>query len=249
MDASTEEECRASAENTDVSFAKTEAVAGRATPVTAKLLVAPLARFLYVVMHEDCHEQFALPSGIEEALCNALAYAGMEKIARERFDDQPGERESISLFARAGAARAQFTRELYDELSALYARHDVAAISAETLLRERGELYRSAEQRLARPDGALNNVWLAMSITYSRHYELMQRALDAFDGDLVQTVAFFRRVDAAKPPAIAATGASAVDFVRADEAAVVAVIEKLLGALAPEEEKTRRSGLSGPAQL
>jgi hypothetical protein len=123
------------------------------------------------------------------------------------------------------------------------------------LLREREELYRSAEQRLARPEGALNNVWLAMAITYSRHSELMQRALDAFDGDLAQAVAFFRRVDAAKPVWASSAsghvraGEGAVHVVRAQEAAIVDVIEELLGTLEREQEKTRRSGFSDRAQL
>ena len=234
VDAATEDECRASAENTDVSFAMTEAIAGRGTPVTAKLLVAPLARFLYVIMHEDCHEQFALPAGIEEALCNALAYAGMQQIARERFSDSPDDHNAITSFARAGAARAEFTSGMYEELAGLYARHDSALISVETLLRERGEILRSAERRLARPEGTLSNVWVATVVTYSRHYRSMKRGLEAFDGDLAQTVSFFRRVDAAKPdrPAFAAKhGCSSegeVGCVRAYEAAIVDIIESSL---------------------
>jgi hypothetical protein len=234
IDAVTEEECRASAENTEVSFATTEAVAGRGTPVTGKMLVAPLARFLYVVMHEDCHEQFGLPSGIEEALCNALAYAGMEAIARDRFQDNPDDHSSITGYTRAGAARAEFTSALYEKLAALYGQHESGLISLDTLMRERAELFRTAERRLARPEGTLNNVWLATAITYSRHYRLMQRALDAFDGDLARTVRFFKRVDSAKPDrrSVAAkhgcASEGAVAFLRAYEAAIVNVIERAL---------------------
>lgn len=234
VDAQTEEDCRAAARDADASFATTEAMAGRATPVTARMLTAPLARFLYVVMHEDCHEQFRLPSGIEEALCNALAYAGMEAFGRDRFADAPDERNEIERFVRAGAARAEFTRNLYEELSALYARHAASEISPETLLAERGELFRTAARRLARPEAAVNNVWLAKMITYSRHYALMQRVLDVYDGDLEKAVAYFRRVDSAKPERASVAAAQqvaseqSVEFVRAYEAVIVKIIERSL---------------------
>jgi hypothetical protein len=233
VDARSENECRASSNGTEASFATTEAVAGRGTVVNAKLLVAPVARFLYVVMHEDCHEQFGLPPGIEEALCNLLAHAAMAQIAEERFRDAPDDYNAIRLYARAGAARAEFTRELYEEVAALYAQRERAMTSEETLLREREDLFRQAERRLARPEGALNNVWLATMITYSRHYRLMQRTLHAFDGDLAQTVGFFRRLDAAQtevfhPVAHGCPGNPTVAFVRAYETAIADVIERSL---------------------
>src|SRR5436190_3325713 len=56
LEVATEEQCRASAKGGDVSFAIAAAFAGRATPLTRKMLTAPFARFLYVVVHEDCHE-------------------------------------------------------------------------------------------------------------------------------------------------------------------------------------------------
>jgi hypothetical protein len=211
-------------------------MAGLGTPVTGKMLIAPLARFLYVAIHEDCHEQFALPGGIEEALCNALAYAGMEQIARERFNDSPVEYRAISEFTSSGAARAEFMVGLYEELAAVYARHQSALISEETLLEQRAEIFSNAAQRLERSRAALNNIWLATAVTYGRHYRLMRRVIDAFDGDLAQAVAFFRRVDSAKldRPSFAAKhgcgGEDNIAFVRAYEAAIVAVIERSLAA-------------------
>jgi hypothetical protein len=246
QDVRTEAECRASVESMDVDFSMIEAVANRGTPVTRNMLVAPFARFVYLVLHEDCHAQFGLPSGIEEALCNALAFAGMDEIAEERFSDAPEEYRSLADFARAGSARADFTLALYEELAALYERHENGLISAETLLSERGEIFRTAEQRLARPEGSLNNVWLATLITYSRHYPLMRRVLDAFDGDLARAVAFFRRLDAARAAqdAVAAKlgqgGEDGIERVRAHEAAIVSAIERAL------DNETSEADFSGP---
>lgn len=237
-DAQTEEECRASGENMDVTFAVTEAIAGVGTPVTRKMLMAPLSRFLYLVLHDDCHEQFALPYGIEEALCNMLAYAGMEKLAEDRFRDDEEARLAIGAFARAGARRADFTVALYEEVAALYTQHDGARMSPAALLESRGEIFRSAAQQLAQREDAINNVWLATAITYTRHYRLMRRVLDTFGGDLARTVAFFRRVDTVQADR-ASFGAShgcghgGIAFVRAYEAGIVKVIEQALDSQTP----------------
>lgn len=245
LDVKTEEECRAGAENRDVTFAPTEALAGLGTPVTGKMLVAPLARFLYLVIHEDCHEQFALPGGIEEALCNALAYEGMAEFARERYNDWPVEYRAISEFVSSGTARAEFTVALYEELSAVYARREGGLISEEALLQERGEVFRRAEQRLGRAPGTLNNVWLATVITYSRHYRLMQRVIAAFDGDLAQAVAYFRRLDSFAAR-LGCGGRKDVVFVRAYERTIVAAMERALetGNFLGDSEAAARMGES-----
>src|SRR5688572_17672032 len=154
----------------DASFNIVEAMAGLATPVTRRMLTAPLARFLYLVAHEDCHEQFDFPYGIEEALCNAFAFGVMDRLAEERFQDDADARLAIARFTSAGAARSAFTRNLYEELARVYARHEKALISQEELLRSRGEMLREAEERFARPAGTFNNIWLATAITYSRHF-------------------------------------------------------------------------------
>lgn len=233
LDVQSEEDCRASAGLSEASLLKTEALAGRGTPLNARLLVAPVARFIYVVMHEDCHEQFALPSGIEEALCNVLAYAAMKALAEERFRDSPDEYNAIRLFARAGAARAEFTRGLYEDVAALYARRETTPVSEEALLRERRELLRQAERRLARREGSLNNVWLATTITYSRHHRLMQRTLEALNGDLARLVSFFKHLDAEQSGALAFAAQQGADRdlrrVRASEAAIADAVELALG--------------------
>ena len=236
IEARTEQECRAASASADSNFTKAEAVAGLATPVTRRMLTAPLARFLYLVAHEDCHEQFNFPSGIEEALCNAFAFAVMERLAEERFQDDADARLAITRFTSAGAARAAFTRALYEGLARLYAQHEKALIGEDELLRERAEMLRSAEERFARPAGAFNNIWLATAITYSRHFALMQRVLDFFSGDLRRTLAFFRGIDAVKPESAEFAAArqfddeNSVAFVRAYEAAIVEMIEKALDA-------------------
>ena len=234
LDSITEEECRALGESADVSFGESEAVGERETPVTTSMLTAPVVRFVYLVIHEDCHEQFELPYGIEEALCNVIAFNAMTAFAAEKFGAMPRERQAIQRFAREGAEQSQLTVGYYERLAALYARHERAKMPLPVLLRERERLFRKAERELAWPKGSMNNVWIANSMTYARHYPLIDRVFKTLGHDLPQTVAFFKSVDAAKPSAaevIAKNGLKTeegLDFVRAYEAAMVQTIEKML---------------------
>jgi hypothetical protein len=229
--AATEEECRGLDREADMSFTLSEALGERETPVTASMLSAPLTRFVYLVIHEDCHEQFDLPYGVEEALCNVLTYRAMAQWASEKLTGKPLQRQAVLRFTRAGANDSHAARGYYDRLTALYARHEQAIIAPGVLLEERARIFRAAERELAWPQGSMNNVWLANTMTYARHLPTMERVLDRLGGDVIRAVAFFRAVDAAKPAPEAVVAryglraAAGLDFVRANEAAVVETIE------------------------
>jgi hypothetical protein len=198
------------------------------------MLSAPLTRFVYLVIHEDCHEQFELPYGIEEALCNVLAFRAMAQWAEDRFRSAPRERQEMLRFVREGAKDSHAALGFYKRVAVLYARHDRSAITPAVLLRERARLFRTAERELAWPKGSMNNVWLANTMTYARHYPLIERVLAALGGDVARTVAFFRDVDAAKPTpdeVVARYGLkdrTGLAFVRANEAALAETILKRL---------------------
>jgi hypothetical protein len=234
LDVRTEEECVAPDEDADVTFGRTEAVGESETPVTSALLVAPLNRFLYLVIHEDCHEQFALPYGIEEPLCNVVTFGAMAAFAEKRFRMLSPESRAIQRMVREGAAHSRITVASYERLAALYRRHEQAELPLHALLKERARVFSVAEKQLAWPRGSMNNVWIANAMTYSRHHALIEGVHDALGGDLPRTVAFFRQVDAAKPTPAAVMekhrlkSDAGVDFVRAYEAAVVETIEREL---------------------
>ena len=234
---SSEEECVAHGKGADVTFGTTEAIGERETPVTTSMLVAPLNRFLYLVIHEDCHEQFALPYGIEEPLCNVIAFRAMAAFAEERFKTLSPERRAVQRMAREGTAHSRVTVASYERLASLYQRHERAELPLNVLLKERARIFRTAEKQLAWPRGSMNNVWIANAMTYSRHHALIERVYDGLGGDLLRTVAFFRQVDAAKPApstVVKKNGLkndAGVDFVRAYEAAIVETIERELGKL------------------
>ena len=235
LNVDTREECSAQDESADVTFGQTEAIAEREAPVTPSMMAAPLNRLLYLVIHEDCHEQFELPYGIEEALCNVIAYNAMTRFGDDKYRSQSRERQAIQSFVLEGADNAHKTVALYARLSTLYALHDRAAIPLPALLRERERIFRQAERQLSWPRGSMNNVWMANSMTYSRHYPMLERVSKALDGDILRTIAFFRTIDSMKPSAasvMAKHGLSSendVAFVRAYEAAIVELIDNLIG--------------------
>jgi hypothetical protein len=202
--------------------------------VSPEVLSVQLTRFLYLVFHEDCHEQFEFPYGIEEALCNLIAYQAMSQFSREKYGAEAREYVAIQRYTKVESERTRTVKTLYEQLAGYYARYDRKEVSAETLLKERARVFGRAERMLAWRRGSLNNVGMANEMTYSRHFPLLESVYDALGQDLARTVEFFRRVDASKPsPAevlkkhrIATK--DGVEFIHAYEAEVVRAIEAAL---------------------
>ncbi|HXF66087.1 MAG TPA: aminopeptidase [Burkholderiales bacterium] len=233
LEAATEAECRALApEGADVYFGQTEAVGEAGTPVTPSMLAGTLVRFVYLVIHEDCHDQFDLPLGIEEALCNVITYNAMVAFAAEKSGFL--ERTAMRRYAQRESERTRAAKAFYEELERLYARHRGGEIPAEALLAERARIFARAERALAWEKGALNNVAIANDMTYSRHFPFLEEVFEALGRDLARTVAFFRHVDAVKPARAAVKKKlgiqeeRSVEFIRAYEEAVLDTIRKAL---------------------
>jgi hypothetical protein len=238
-DVETKEECARLGAGNDIYFGRVEAMGEIGTPVTLSMVSSRLDRFIYVVIHEDCHDQFDLPYGIEEALCNVLAYKAMADFTDEKFGSRAREERAARRYVDAESRRTRATKDYYDQLAQLYARHERNEVSADALMRERAWLLAKAGWSMTWKYGPLNNVILASHMTYSRHYGFLESVLDAHRGDLARTVAFFKHVDRIKPsPAtvmrqqrIAAE--ESAEFIRAYEQAVIDTIRKALATEGP----------------
>ncbi len=233
----TEQECLALGRGEDVYFDQAEALGEIGTPLTRSMLGAPLERFLYLVFHEDCHDQFELHAGIEEALCNVIAYQAMVAFARDRFGPKSAEHGLVTGYVDAQAERSLLTRAYYRRLAVLYARYGQKELTARALLQERDATLRLAERVLSREAGSLNNVNLATDMTYDRHYPFFVSIHDLLGGDLARTVHFFKTVDVRKPApeqVMKQKGLrdeDSVAFIRAYEDAVIETIRKELDLL------------------
>lgn len=233
LESETEEECRARGRDADVYYGAVEAWGEIGTPVTPAMISSKLDRFIYLVIHEDCHDQFGLPYGIEEALCDLITYKGMEVFTREKFGPRASEHKAILHYADAQSRITRATIVYYTQLEALYARYERKEISSDLLLQERAVIFRNAAQPLAWTKGDLNNVGIANDMTYSRHYPFLESVFDALGRDVARTVAFFRRVDEIKPDPEDImkqhrVTQGSVAFIRAYETAVVETIRKAL---------------------
>lgn len=234
LDAATEEACRARGHDADAYYAAVEAWGEVGTPVTPAMITGKLDRFLYLVIHEDCHDQFELPYGIEEALCNVITFKAMAAFTEEKYGPYAREHRAVLRYAETESRITRATITHYERLATLYARYEGKEISSDALLQERAAIFKLAAKPLAWTRGELNNVSIANHMTYSRHYPFLESVFDALGRDLARTVAFFGRVDRIKPSAAGVMkrhgiGAeNSVEHIRAYEAAVVETIRKAL---------------------
>jgi hypothetical protein len=230
----TERECRAHADGADVYFGTVEALGETGAAVSPEVLDVQLQRFLYLVLHEDCHEQFNFPYGIEEALCNLIAYEGMARFSEEKYGPQAREYKTIQRYAKVEPERTHAVKALYEQLAGLYGRYQRKELSEPALLNERTRVFRKAERVLAWRRGTVNNVGMASEMTYSRHYPLLESVHVALGRDLGRTVDFFRRVDAIKPSpqefidTHELASKDSLDFIRGYEAEIAGMIEAAL---------------------
>jgi hypothetical protein len=230
----TEAECRNVGPRTDAYHGTVEAMGEVGTAVTNEVLGAPLHRFVYLVLHEDCHDEFELPYGIEEALCNLIAYRGMVGFSESKYRWLSRESLTIRRYAAGETVQTQTVKAIYEELEKRYLAYAKGQITAEVVLQDRARILARAERQLRWKRGSLNNVGLANEMTYSRHYPFLEEVHAALGNDLARTIAFFKRVDQAKPTPREAmkrlrlTSDWGVEFLRGYEAEVVKTIEKLL---------------------
>jgi hypothetical protein len=234
IQAADEEQCHAESTDKDVYYGTVEVMGEIGTPVTPAMIGGKLDRFIYLVIHEDCHDQFDLPYGIEEALCDVITYHAMERFSKQMFRWYSRENRAIKSYSRAQSKQTRATIQHYAQLEALYARYQRAEVSSDSLLSGRAQVFTSAERALELNKGTLNNIVLANLMTYSRHYPYLEKVFETLGRDLKQTVEFFRLVDRNKPSkteVLKRHGISAeksVEFVRAYENAVIQSVEKTL---------------------
>jgi hypothetical protein len=234
-DVQSEEQCRSLEGESDVYFGHSEALGEIQAPVTPAMLSATLARLIYLVIHENCHDQFDLPYGIEEPLCNVIAYGSLPAFAGEHYGLLRAEYYAVGLYANSASAFARTTIRYYDELAALYAAHSkLGAGSTREVLRKRADILQRAGRSLGWSSEEMNNVLLANAMTYSRHYPFIEEVFAALGRDVARTVAFFREVDATRPKPEDVMrerrlkSAESVEYLRAYEGSVVETARELL---------------------
>jgi hypothetical protein len=196
LEALSPEQCRSAAPAKDVYHGTSEAVGEVASPVTAAMIASGVPRMIYLVVHEDCHDQFTLPYGIEEPLCETIAYHAMKVIAAQPGPWTAAERQAIRDYAVRNAGQIPINLRYYQQVALLYERHARGELREAALLAERASVFARAETASGSPTGSINNVVLANRMTYARHYAFTERVFERLGSDLGRLVAFFQQVDA-----------------------------------------------------
>ena len=124
LDSATEVQCLAHGPAADVYFSTVEAWGEVATPATTAMINSKLDRFIYLVIHEDCHDQFELPYGIEEALCDLITHKAMAAFTEQKYGAAAREDRAVRRYAEAQSAGARATITYYEQLARLYARYE-----------------------------------------------------------------------------------------------------------------------------
>ena len=230
-----EAECRRVGADTDVYFDNVEAWGEIRTPVTVAMVAGKLDRFVYLVIHEDCHDQYDLPYGIEEPLCDVITHRAMKQFARERYRRLDIERRAIDRYVRTEPHATRIIIGYFRQLEQLYDRYEQGRISHAQMLERRTQIFRSAEGALDIGEGQINSIVFANYMTYSRHYPALAQVAARWGDDLAGVVAFFKLVDARKPErALVARRLGIEDekdpvLLRAHEEAVLATVRAMAG--------------------
>ncbi|MFC2066742.1 hypothetical protein ACFLUO_06800 [Chloroflexota bacterium] len=185
-------------EKYDVFSYSIEAIAGVKTPVTKSLLRAPMPRFIYIIFHEDWHEQMNSPLGIEEPCGEIVSYAAAMHFTEEKFGQDSAVYKILREEFDNKLEESRLYQQYYEELNVLYSRYYSGGISEAETLSRKAELLESMGNGLRGIWGAkprqLNNAFIAFRMTYLRHFSLMYRVFSAVDFDLVKTMAIFQSV-------------------------------------------------------
>jgi hypothetical protein len=225
-------QCRDADDDNDWYFGQVEAMGEIGTPVTPAMIAGDFDRFAYLVVHEDCHDQFELPYGIEEPLCDIIAHRAMAQFAAKKYPWYARENRALRNYTRMQSRQTRATVTYYRELERLYERFHRSELPFEDLLQSRAVVFGKLERALDLPPGEINNISFANYMTYSRHHAFLESAVARVGPDLAQVVAFFRALDGRKPSPeevmkrLSLPGRENVDYVRGYERAIIEVIAR-----------------------
>lgn len=236
-----QEECVPEHRGQDVYFGTREVLGEVATPVTQSMLHGSLDRFAYLVIHEDCHDQFKQPYGIEEALCDVIAHEAMKRYARQPPRASQPAWQTLVTYAVHQTALSKETAAQFERVQAFFDEAKKARLSDRRFLEQRAILFAEVERKIEWKPGDANNVTLAEAITYSRHYDRLEKIYVRLGSDLAAFVSHFQQLD----PALAGirralrrkglTESRGAAYLRAYENAILDLAEQKLPAEKPAE--------------
>ena len=181
----------------DAVYSEFEAVAGSAVPLSPSSVNATLERFIYLIFHEDFHEQVRdIPSlALNESATQLVSLIAARDFAREKYGESSAAYRSFARDIETSIQGAHIETRYYRELSLLYALVAKKKVNREMALNEKERLYRAMQDECK--DIVLsvansckditNNVLFKWNIAYSLHYPLFYSLNRCLGGDTVKT--------------------------------------------------------------
>jgi len=185
-------------EDYDLFFYPIEALAEIQTPVTGSLLETPLHRFIYIIFHEDWHEQISTALGIEEPSGEVVGYHAAMLFTAEKFGADSATYKTLQAELNNKLKESQVYRQYYGELNHLYASLQSGQISEAETLSHKAALLKAMDSDIKDIWGGrrkqLNNAFIAFQMTYFRHLPFMQQVYTATNADLTKTISILSSV-------------------------------------------------------
>ena len=200
-------ECAAREDRYDVFFYPVEVVASGRAPITPALADGTVERLLVVVPHEDFHNQSEArgsPPEMAEAAATLAGFLTATEFAKVEYGEGSGQFQRLSRDAGLFRQKAEVVNNYYDRLSALYRSFQQHAISQESALSTKAELFSLLQHDCSaitpepasfnKCPAALNNAGLAFDRTYTQRFAEMFDVYLQSGEDTRATIAQLKRL-------------------------------------------------------
>lgn len=200
----TKDECVEAGALNDTKFFEHEALAGKGTPLSRSLVHAKLTRFIYVVFHEDFHEQIRrIPTlALNESATQLVGFLAAREFTREKYGESSEEYRAFARIVEDFLANAYIQQRYHQALERIYAdvrdgeRDSVSGLAQKALLYDQmhNECKGVDLVFLASCKHITNNAFFISSMLYVAHYPLFFRLNTVCADDVKKTGGVIRRV-------------------------------------------------------
>lgn len=208
-DTSTREECEEDGRIYDTTYLEVEAIAGSGTPVSRSLAQAPLSRFVYVVFHEDFHEQIrSIPTlALNESATQLVGLLAAREFVREKYGKDSDIHRAFAEEVELVLTDAHIEKRYYREFERLYERVSRGELGEAQGLKQKAILFEKMQRECKDIQVAMtvscneitNNILFVLNISYAMHYPLFYDLYKSCAFDVKQTGLTIMRLVALNP--------------------------------------------------
>lgn len=175
--------CEEEGAGRDTVYSEIEAIAGSNTPLSRSLVADGLPRFIYLIFHEDFHEQIlGVPTlEINESAAQLISLLAGRDFAREKYGEGSKVYRLLAADVELSLASARIENRYHKELSNLYDRVLRGELGREEGLEKKALLFKEMRGECKKGvklatsfscEDMTNNAVFATNIPYAMYYPL-----------------------------------------------------------------------------